>query len=105
MWEQVQINKEDCPLKLTSVLKQQCYILHNASLYSIRDSVKYLKALLRHLDVWQFQLYGQLYGGILAFENPKSITTARNCPDDNDNEDNNDNNNAPACLSANSRRP
>ena len=43
------------------------------SLYSIRDSVQDLKILLKKLGVRRFHLYGQSYGGILAFEYMKSI--------------------------------
>ena len=43
------------------------------SLYSIRDSVEDLKVLLKKLGVRRFHLYGQSYGGILAFEYMKSI--------------------------------
>ena len=43
------------------------------SQYSIRDSVEDLKILLKKLGVRRFHLYGQSYGGILAFEYMKSI--------------------------------
>lgn len=47
----------------------------DASLYSIEDSVSDLRALLRKLGVRRFHLYGQSYGGILAFEYMKSLAT------------------------------
>ncbi|KAL7551299.1 hypothetical protein ACHAWF_014495 [Thalassiosira exigua] len=43
------------------------------SLYSIEDSVEDLKKLLKKLGVRKFHLYGQSYGGILAFEYMKSV--------------------------------
>ena len=46
------------------------------SLYSIEDSVRDLKTLLKHLGVRRFHLYGQSYGGILAFEYLKSVAMA-----------------------------
>ena len=46
------------------------------SLYSIEDSVRDLKALLKHLGVRRFHLYGQSYGGILAFEYLKCVAMA-----------------------------
>jgi proline-specific peptidase len=58
------------------------------SLYSIEDSVQDLKVLLRKLGIRRFHLYGQSYGGILAFEYMKHM--ANNNDDDNDAE----------CLSA-----
>ena len=45
----------------------------DVSLYSIEDSVRDLKALLKKLGVRRFHLYGQSYGGILAFEYMKSV--------------------------------
>ena len=45
----------------------------DVSLYSIEDSVRDLKALLKKLGVRRFYLYGQSYGGILAFEYMKSV--------------------------------
>eukprot|EP00986_Skeletonema_menzelii_P008420 scaffold3535_cov148-Skeletonema_menzelii.AAC.4 len=44
--------------------------------YSIEDSVEDLKVLLKKLGVRKFHLYGQSYGGILAFEYMKSVTTS-----------------------------
>ncbi|KAL7450687.1 hypothetical protein ACHAWC_002563 [Mediolabrus comicus] len=41
--------------------------------YSIQDSVEDLKVLLKKLGVRRFHLYGQSYGGILAFEYMKSV--------------------------------
>lgn len=43
------------------------------SQYSIADSVQDLKALLKKLGVRRFHLYGQSYGGILAFEYMKHM--------------------------------
>ncbi|KAL7529014.1 hypothetical protein ACHAXR_004032 [Thalassiosira sp. AJA248-18] len=45
------------------------------SLYSIKDSVLDLKALLKKLGIRRFHLYGQSYGGILAFEYMKSMAS------------------------------
>ncbi|KAL9188941.1 hypothetical protein ACHAXT_011431, partial [Thalassiosira profunda] len=45
------------------------------SLYSIEDSVSDLKALLKKLGVRRFHLYGQSYGGTLAFEYMKSAAS------------------------------
>lgn len=50
--------------------------------YSIQDSVEDLKVLLKKLGVRRFHLYGQSYGGILAFEYMKSV--ANNSQDSND---------------------
>jgi len=52
------------------------------SLYSIEDSVEDLKALLKHLGVRRFHLYGQSYGGILAFEYMKSLAASSTGDDD-----------------------
>ncbi|KAL3801319.1 hypothetical protein ACHAW5_002234 [Stephanodiscus triporus] len=66
----------------------------DASLYSIEDSVKDLKGLLKHLGVRRFHLYGQSYGGILAFEYLKSVAMdGRGGGDKSDD-------GAPVCLSA-----
>ena len=62
--------------------------------YSIQDSVEDLKVLLKKLGVRRFQLYGQSYGGILAFEYLKSVAT------NNGGSGNDDNNDDPVCLSA-----
>jgi len=43
--------------------------------YSTNDSVSDLKILLKKLGVRRFHLYGQSYGGILAYEYMKSIAT------------------------------
>eukprot|EP00984_Skeletonema_dohrnii_P007666 scaffold2799_cov117-Skeletonema_dohrnii-CCMP3373.AAC.8 len=43
--------------------------------YSIGDSVQDLKVLLKKLGVRRFHLYGQSYGGILAFEYMKSVAS------------------------------
>jgi len=43
------------------------------SQYSIQDSVQDLQVLLKKLGVRKFHLYGQSYGGILAFEYMKSV--------------------------------
>lgn len=59
----------------------------DVSLYSIEDSVNDLKVLLKKLGVRRFHLYGQSYGGILAFEYMKSVAS-------------NDEDDAPECLSA-----
>jgi pimeloyl-ACP methyl ester carboxylesterase len=61
----------------------------NVSLYSMRDSVEDMKALLKLLGVRRFHLYGQSYGGILAFEYLKSVAT-----------EGDDDGSAPVCLSA-----
>lgn len=52
------------------------------SQYSIEDSVKDLKALLKKLGVRRFHLYGQSYGGILAFEYMKSVVASGEADDD-----------------------
>lgn len=44
--------------------------------YSIQDSVEDLKVLLKKLGVRRFHLYGQSYGGILAFEYMKSVASS-----------------------------
>lgn len=59
--------------------------------YSIQDSVNDLKVLLKKLGVRRFHLYGQSYGGILAFEYMKSVATIGG---------NDDNDDDPVCLSA-----
>ena len=46
--------------------------------YSIQDSVNDLKVLLKKLGVRRFHLYGQSYGGILAFEYMKSVASSSN---------------------------
>jgi proline iminopeptidase len=47
--------------------------------YSIKDSVEDLKLLLKKLGVRRFHLYGQSYGGILAYEYMKSVAmTSKN---------------------------
>ena len=51
--------------------------------YSTKDSVNDLKILLKKLGVRRFHLYGQSYGGILAYEYMKSIATESK-DDDND---------------------
>jgi pimeloyl-ACP methyl ester carboxylesterase len=61
----------------------------DVSLYSMRDSVEDMKALLKKLGVRRFHLYGQSYGGILAFEYLKSVAT-----------EGDDDGSAPVCLSA-----
>jgi len=61
----------------------------DVSLYSMRDSVEDMKALLKLLGVRRFHLYGQSYGGILAFEYLKSVATGGD-----------DDGSAPVCLSA-----
>lgn len=43
------------------------------SQYSIADSVQDLKTLLKKLGIRRFHLYGQSYGGILAFEYMKEV--------------------------------
>ena len=55
---------------------------NNISLYSIQNSVQDLKVLLKKMGVRRFHLYGQSYGGILAFEYMKSI--AESADDDGD---------------------
>lgn len=62
--------------------------------YSIQDSVEDLKVLLKKLGVRRFHLYGQSYGGILAFEYMKSVAATSNSGGGNDNNDD------PVCLSA-----
>jgi proline iminopeptidase len=59
------------------------------SQYSIEDSVQDLKALLKKLGVQRFHLYGQSYGGILAFEYMKHVASKMN-----------DGDNGVECLSA-----
>lgn len=54
----------------------------DVSLYSIEDSVKDLKALLEKLGIRRFHLYGQSYGGMLAFEYMKSVASSCNNKDD-----------------------
>lgn len=52
------------------------------SQYSIEDSVEDLKVLLKKLGVRRFHLYGQSYGGILAFEYMKSVASCTDADDD-----------------------
>ena len=56
----------------------------DVSLYSMRDSVEDMKALLKKLGVRRFHLYGQSYGGIMSFEYIKSVAKGgrrrRICP-------------------------
>lgn len=52
----------------------------DSALYSIQNSVHDLKVLLKKLNVRRFHLYGQSFGGILAYEYLKSIVA---CDDDN----------------------
>lgn len=47
------------------------------SQYSIQDSVQDLKILLKKLGVRRFHLYGQSYGGILAFEYMKNLVSSQ----------------------------
>lgn len=54
----------------------------DASLYSIEDSVRDLRALLKKLGLRRFHLYGQSYGGILAFEYMKSLACDNDDGDD-----------------------
>jgi len=54
----------------------------DVSLYSIENSVQDLKILLKKLGVRRFHLYGQSYGGILAFEFMKSIASSDKEADD-----------------------
>lgn len=54
----------------------------DVSLYSIEDSVQDLKVLLKKLGVRRFHLYGQSYGGILAFEFMKSMASSSKHEDD-----------------------
>ena len=61
----------------------------DVSLYSMRDSDEDMKALLKLLGLRRFHLYGQSYGGILAFEYLKSVAT-----------EGDDDGSAPVCLSA-----
>eukprot|EP00980_Cylindrotheca_fusiformis_P001931 scaffold439_cov88-Cylindrotheca_fusiformis.AAC.4 len=58
------------------------------SLYSIADSVQDLKAILKKLGIRRFHLYGQSYGGILAFEYMKHVA------------EHNDEGDSSKCLSA-----
>jgi proline iminopeptidase len=69
----------------------------DVSLYSIEDSVEDLKALLKHLGVWRFHLYGQSYGGILAFEYLKNIVMRDDGEGHGEEKSDDD---APVCLSA-----
>lgn len=48
----------------------------DVNLYSIEDSVSDLKVLLKKLGIRRFHLYGQSYGGILAFEYMKSMASS-----------------------------
>mmetsp|Transcript_26140 Transcript_26140/g.54566 ORF Transcript_26140/g.54566 Transcript_26140/m.54566 type:complete len:355 (+) Transcript_26140:1-1065(+) len=57
---------------------------NDISLYSIQDSVADLKALLKKLGVRRFHLYGQSYGGILAFEYMKSVACENREEEDDD---------------------
>ena len=50
--------------------------------YSIEDSVEDLKVLLKKLGVRRFHLYGQSYGGILAFEYMKSVASSSSKDED-----------------------
>ena len=52
--------------------------------YSTNDSVNDLKILLKKLGVRRFHLYGQSYGGILAYEYMKSIATESKGENNND---------------------
>lgn len=54
------------------------------SQYSIEDSVQDLQVLLKKLGVRRFHLYGQSYGGILAFEYMKSVASSKNGSQDDD---------------------
>jgi len=62
--------------------------------YSIKDSVEDLKLLLKKLGIRRFHLYGQSYGGILAYEYMKSVANSGNSSTSSSSDNN------PECLSA-----
>ena len=66
----------------------------DSTLYSIQNAVTDLKILLNKLNVRRFHLYGQSFGGILAYEYLKSVVACEE--EDEYDEKNNDH---PQCLS------
>ena len=66
--------------------------------YSIQSSLDDLELLIKKLNLRRFHLYGQSFGGILAFEYIKRIAE-RYATGDDANNTNDDDEEAPECLS------